>query len=75
MAYDEAQLLAEREKHESWLNQQQGLAGSGIGINRDGQICIKIYTDHMPEETKRAIASVLAGVPFEFEETGEFRAL
>ena len=67
-------VLNERNKYDNWLSGQEGVTGTGIGLDRDGRHCIKVYTSRMPEETKRRISSVLAGVPFEFEETGEFRA-
>lgn len=75
MPFSEAELVAQRNKHHEWLRGQPGLTGTGIGLDRNGQMCIKIYTDHMPPETREAISETLAGVPLEFEETGEFRAL
>jgi len=74
MPYTEAQLVMERNKHEAWLNQQEGLTGTGIGIAQGGQLCIKIYTNHMPATTKRVICDRLTALPIEFEESGEFRA-
>lgn len=74
MPFDETNLLSERDKHEAWLSQQPGITGVGIGADAGGQAAIKIFTNHMPAETKRAITSRLTGVPIDFEETGEFRA-
>lgn len=73
MPYTEMQLAVERDKHEAWLNQQDGMTGTGIGIAQGGQLCIKIYTNHMSAATKRAICNRLAELPIEFEETGEFQ--
>ena len=72
--FDESQILTERNKHESWLNLQPGLAGTGVGIGRNGKVCLKIYTNGMQVETKQAISLVLSRLPVEFEETGEFHA-
>ena len=74
MPFTEAQLVAERDKHENWLSQQHGITGTGIGLDRGGQPCIKIYTHRMPAVTKSAILGRLKSLPVEFEETGEFRA-
>lgn len=74
MQYDEQQLVQERNRHESWLKQQQGVSGTGIGLDASGQTCIKVFTDHISPDTKNAIVSHLRNLPVEFEETGEFRA-
>ena len=74
ISFDESQILAERDKHEAWLNHQVGIAGTGVGLDRNGRVCLKIYTNGMPAETKRAISSVLSRLPHDFEETGEFHA-
>jgi hypothetical protein len=75
MALTEAQAAAERDKHESWLAQQEGVTGTGIGLDSGGQPCIKVYTNRMPAATKNSILARLKGIPVDFEETGEFRAL
>jgi hypothetical protein len=76
MTFDENRLMAERARLEGWLQEQDGVTGTGVGLGRDGQACLKVYTDHMPAQTKQTISMRLAdsGIPFEFEETGEFRA-
>jgi len=74
MEWDISALSAEKEKHEPWLGRQQGVTATGIGLGRDGRPCIKIYTSQVSQETERKIRAVLAGVPWEVEETGEFRA-
>lgn len=75
MGYSEAELLAVKQKHGGWLAEQSGVTGVGIGVDQSGQMCLKIYTAGMSSETKQAIAANLDDIPFEFEETGEFRAL
>jgi hypothetical protein len=75
MGEDEEQLLAELGKHERWISRQAGVTGTGIGFGHDGHPCIKVYTDRMPADVMQKISSVMQGLRFEFEETGEFRAL
>ncbi len=74
MASIEDQLLAARDKHETWLNQQPGVSATGIGMNSGGQTCVKIFTNHMPPDVKTAISQRFGSTPVDFEETGEFRA-
>lgn len=74
MSYTEAQLIAERDKHETWLAQQDGMSGAGIGLSQGGELCIKIFTNQMSTSTKDSILARLTGLPIEFEETGELRA-
>ena len=69
------ELMSQFSKHENWLSQQTGVTATGIGIGRDGKPVAKVYTNQISEDTKSKISAVLAGLPFEFEETGEFRAL
>lgn len=71
MAFSEDQLVSERDKLEPWLNGQAGFNGTGVGIGRDGQVCLKIFTNHMPNNIKQEIDSRLQSLPHEFEETGE----
>lgn len=71
MAYTESQLLAEKRKHDGWLQQQPGVVGTGIGHSAGGELCIKIYTDRMPQATKQQIQNRLQGIPVDFEESGE----
>jgi hypothetical protein len=68
------ELMAEKEKHEDWLSQQQGVTGIGIGLDGGGRVCIKIYSNHMPPQTEQAIRSRLTDLPIDIEETGEFQA-
>ena len=74
MAFTETQLVSEKNKVEPWLNSQEGFTGSGIGIGRGGQICLKIFTNQMSIKTKQAIESRLQNLPHEFEETGQITA-
>lgn len=74
MMFDEDRLMAVRDQWEAWLNQQRGLTGTGIGLDRGGNVCLKIFTNHMSPETRSLIAGRLAGVPLDFDETGEIKA-
>jgi hypothetical protein len=74
MDWDIESLDIEKGKHEPWLGRLEGVTGTGIGLGRDGRPCLKIYTNQISEETDRKVRAVLAGVPWEFEETGEFHA-
>ena len=74
MTHTEDGLREAKEKHESWLAQQQGYNGSGIGLSRGGSPAIKIYTNRMSPSTKDLIREQLRDLPIEFEETGEFKA-
>jgi hypothetical protein len=74
MPYTQDQLIEARDRAEAWLNEQSGIRGTGIGLSQGGQACIKIFTDHMPPETKQLIEHRLANLPIEFEESGEFIA-
>jgi hypothetical protein len=73
-SHDENHVLAVRDQHEAWLDQQPGVTGTGVGIDAGGAWCIKVYTNHMPAATREAIRQRLQDVPVEFEETGEIRA-
>ncbi|PHR86472.1 MAG: hypothetical protein COA78_37920 [Blastopirellula sp.] len=74
MSLNEAQLMQQRDLHEAWLNEQAGITGTGIGIDSGGNICIKIFTNQMSNDTKERITSKLDGLVIDFEETGEFNA-
>lgn len=74
MAFTESQLLEEKSKHDSWLQQQPGMTGAGVGLTAEGELCLKVYTDGMSETTKQQIRHRLGDTPVDFEESGEFRA-
>lgn len=74
MGFTKAQLLEEKQKHETWLQQQPGLVGTGVGSRANGELCLVIYTDRMPRLAKEGIRKRLGEVSIEFEESGEFRA-
>lgn len=67
------ELLRVRDQHESWLRAQPGVVGTGVGIDRGGNICLKIFSDHMSPGTRDAIRARLGTVPIAIEETGEIR--
>lgn len=69
--FTEKRLQAERDRHESWLQQQPGFQGSGVGLNAAGKVSIKVYTSGMPPDVQESIRQKLNEVPVAFEETGE----
>jgi hypothetical protein len=74
MSVSAAHLKAVKAQHRQWLLQQPGVTGAAIGADPEGNPCLKILTDKVPEGTKHAIRQRLPGVPVVFEETGEIRA-
>lgn len=74
MSFTQAQVAAEKSRHEAWIAEQEGVTGTGIGLDPGGQPCIKVYTNRMPAATRDSIRSRLGGIPVDFEETGELRA-
>lgn len=67
------ELTAVRDQHESWLRAQPGVVGTGVGMDKSGRICLKIFSNHIPPATRQAIQERLADVPVTIEETGEIR--
>jgi hypothetical protein len=75
MQWNESSLSAVRDQHESWLMQQTGVSGVGIGANRQGHVCLKILTHSLSAPERNRIRNRLGDVPLEFEETGPINAL
>jgi hypothetical protein len=71
MTAQELQTL--RDQHESWLRAQPGVVGTSVGIDKTGQICLKIFSNHMPADTRNLIYERLSDVPVAIDETGEIR--
>jgi hypothetical protein len=67
------QLLSIRDEHDSWLRSLPGVVGTGVGLDRSGRIALKVFSNQIPAETRRAIAARLGDVPLAIEETGEIR--
>jgi hypothetical protein len=70
-SYSETELKAIRDQHEPWLRAQQGVVGTGIGLDKSGRISLKVYSNQMPAETRNAIVERLSPAPVAIEETGE----
>ncbi len=51
-----------------------GVTGTARGLC-SGAPCAKVYVVQATPELERSIAGILAGVPFEIEETGDIRAV
>jgi hypothetical protein len=67
------ELLAIRDQHESWLRAQPGVVGTGVGLGKSGDTCLKIFTNHASPTTMNAIHERLSGIPLALEEIGEVR--
>ncbi|HZU36745.1 MAG TPA: hypothetical protein VFA18_12580 [Gemmataceae bacterium] len=67
------QLQAIRDQHESWLRAQPGVVGTGVGMDKTGRICVKVFSNQVSAETRNAIYERLGDVPVAIEETGEIR--
>lgn len=72
-ALTEDELRKIRDENETWLRGQQGVVGTGIGLNAAGQVCLKVYGNRIAPETRNSILARLQGVPTSLEETGEIR--
>lgn len=72
MSMNYQELLEARNHHESWLREQPGVEGTGIGPDPDGKQCLKVYyLGQIGEETKRAIRSRLQAIPVCFADNKE----
>lgn len=70
----EEEILAEQARLEPWLNEQEGVTGTGVGLGKSGQPCLLVFTDHLAAEVRTKIENSVR-VPLEFEESGEFNPL
>jgi hypothetical protein len=71
--YTPEELQRVRDEHERWLKTRPGVVGTGIGMNKSGQICLKVYSNGMSAETRNKILERLPNIPVSIEETGEIR--
>jgi hypothetical protein len=62
-----------RDQHEAWLRALPGVVGTGIGMDKSGQISLKVFSNRISAETRNAITERLGSVPVAIEETGEIR--
>jgi hypothetical protein len=62
-----------RDQHEPWLRSQPGVVGTGIGLDKTGQVALKVFTNQISAQTRNAIHQRLSAVPLALEETGEIR--
>jgi hypothetical protein len=67
-SFTQHELLAIRDRHESWLRSQPGVVGTGIGMDKAGKICIKVFTDRISPSTRNAIYEHLSDLPVALEE-------
>ena len=71
--FTEEELVTLRDQHEPWLRALPGVVGTGVGMDRAGQIALKIYSNRVSPETRNAIYERLRDVPVAIEETGGIR--
>jgi hypothetical protein len=71
--FSQEELQAFRDQHEPWLRAQPGVVGTGIGMDKGGRICLKIFGNRLSAETRNAIDQRLSDIPVCVEETGGIR--
>jgi len=49
------------------------VVGTGVGMDKTGQIVVKIFSNQMPAATRSAIQQRFSDIPIAIEETGEIR--
>ena len=69
---DVAHAIGIQNKYTEGLLARDGVVGTAVGLGRDGNLALKVYTKHPAVE---GIPSVLDGLPVEIEVSGEFRAM
>ena len=67
------ELLTIRDQHESWLRDQPGVEGTGVGMDKSGGICLKVFTNRIAPNVRDAIHERLGDIPLMIEEIGEVR--
>ena len=72
--YSEQDVAALRDQHDAWLMSQPGVLGTSVGLGRDGNVCLRIFTKQVPEATRRAIRARMPDVPIDFDEGEEIVA-
>jgi hypothetical protein len=72
-SFTQEDLLAIHNQHEAWLRAQPGVVGTGVGMDKGGNICLKIFTNQVAPATRNAIYERLSDIPVAVEETGEIR--
>lgn len=67
MDYTEDELKTAFEQHAEWLENQPGVATVGLAIGREHPLCIMVYGDQVPFETRQSILDRLQNLPVEFD--------
>ena len=70
MEWTEESLGTIRDQHEEWLMQQSFIHGTGIGLDRQGRLCLKIYVEAAGAADREQVRQQLKDVPLQFDETG-----
>ena len=61
------QLVDHRERFESSVLSVRGVVGMGVGLAREGNLCLKIYATVPPDLVDRHFPSELTALPYEIE--------
>lgn len=69
--FSEQEIQAARDQHDDWLMRQPGVIGSSVGLGRDGDVRLRIFTTQLSESTRREIQSRIGGVPIDWDEGDE----
>lgn len=72
--FSEQEIQAARDRHDHWLMSQPGVLGSSVGLGRDGDIRLRIFTNQISESTRREIQSRISGIPIDWDEGDEIVA-
>ncbi len=67
-SYTEQELISLRDRNEAWLMAQPGVIGTGIGLDADMKIVLRIFTKEISQTTRQSITSKLMNVPIAWEE-------
>ena len=62
------QLVAVRELHKSWINDQPGVYATAVGNDHDGRLALKIFVHGISQEEMLRIAEPLGDIPISFVE-------
>jgi len=75
MAWTQKQLTEIIERNETWLLNQTGVVGVGVGFGGDGNACVEVLTDGLSPAVHRSVEQRFTGIPLTFTNTGPVKAL
>lgn len=68
-------LVKRQEEMKEWLMSLEGVQGTGVGLDQNNALALKVYVSRVPDAVLQRIHSRLADVPHVVEEHGTFRFL